>query len=121
MDLELIINIIREHKTYQNQLISHIFEYMTLINCPEFSTQTHKSEQQIRKLLHNTDSNHQLVNLIQIIDDQELYYIKDNDLTKTVIPVYRLNHQLADLELIGIIKDNSICWANGEKKSILPV
>lgn len=94
-----------------NKLTCYTFEYLSIGD-------KHPNIENIKKNLHELIGidNNNSIELIGISINQDVYYLKKKEVFKDIIDLYKVNHYLGTIELVGILKmDNkSIQLLNGE-------
>lgn len=113
--MEQIIQQLKGQQKLINQLTSYIFEYS---NCLEFDTDPVISSHIKKKLNETLYPNNECGKLILLQIKNQFHYLKEEELTNEQINIYKLNHTLADLELSGYIKQETLYLLTNEQISL---
>lgn len=92
------------------ELTCKIFEYLSFGN-------KHPNIENIEMQLHQLiEGQSDIIELIGIVADKSVYYIKKKDIHQNMIDLYRLHSKLGLFEIVGIINNTnkSIQLLNGE-------
>jgi len=99
--MDQIILQLKEREILENRLISCVFEMLG------GSSTDHV---RIRELLSPAQNR---TCLVRVDIGGEIHYLKEAELANDRIGVYRLNHDLADLQLVGEVTGPSIRFLDG--------
>lgn len=98
--MDSVIEHLKQQQLYVNKLISNVFLYMTSQKYPDGHLDNNQTQQKIWDLLGNHP-----INLIKVKINENMYFVKEDELSNSSINIYELNEEIADLQLVGLISN----------------